>query len=330
LLGSAIVRELLSPGPGGAEGSEEVFALVRDRERAERLLPADERMRFVVGDLTDVESFRTQLVDVDAVFHTAAYFREYYEPGNDPGMLQRTNVDAVHSLLEAASRAEVPVLVHTSSSGTLGPTGDGSPADEDTPPPQLGPGGNLYFQSKVRSEEVVRAFCESHQLRVPIVLPGWMWGPGDAGPTGAGRLFLAIAHGQVPAVPRAGNHLVDARDVAAACVRAAVDGVSERRYIVAGEWHSLRELSDEIARLTGVRAPREVPARLALLMAGLLELQAALLRRAPIATRTGVRTLNGGSISSARVQDELGVSFRPLAQTLADEASWYRAHGSLS
>jgi dihydroflavonol-4-reductase len=324
LLGSAIVRELL------AQGSEEVLALVRDRERAARLLPPDERMRIVEGDVIDVESFRAELTGLDAVLHTAAYFREYYAPGNDPELMQRTNVDAVRELLEAAVRAGVPVVVHTSSSGTLSHTGDGSPAVEDTPPPAFGPKGNLYFQSKVHSEEVVRAFCAQHdELRVPIMLPGWMWGPGDAGPTSAGLLFLALARGELSAIPQAGNHIVDARDVAFACVRAAATGTSQRRYIVAGEWHSLAEVSGEIARLRGVRVPRVVPARVALFVAGLFELQAALLRRPPIATRTGVRTITGDTemrISSARAQRELGVSHRPLVQTLADEDAWYREH----
>jgi dihydroflavonol-4-reductase len=335
LLGSAIVRELLRPaadGPnGGSAGCEEVRALVRDRERAAQLLPDDERLRLVEGDVTDVDSFREQLVGVDAVFHTAAYFREYYEPGSDPGLLRRTNVDAVRGLLEAAAQAQVPVVVHTSSSGTLGATADGSPADEDTPPPRFGSNGNLYFKSKVESEAVVRAFCAERPLRVPIVLPGWMWGPGDGAPTGSGRLFLATAHG-LSAVPRAGNHIVDSRDVAAGCVRAAAVGVGERRYIVAGEWHSLAEVCREIASATGARIPREVPARLALLVAGLFELQGRLLRRVPVATRSGVRTLTGerARISSARAQDELGVSFRPLAETLADEATWYRKRGDIA
>ncbi len=327
LLGNAIVRELL------AGGSEQVIALVRDRDRAAPLLPDDERVRIVLGDVTDVAGFSDELAGLDAVLHTAAYFREYYEPGNDPELLRRTNVDAVRDLLEAAARAEVPVVVHTSSSGTLGPTADGSAADEDTPPPAFGAKGNRYFQSKVHSEEVVRAFCAQHELRVPIVLPGWMWGPGDAGPTGSGRLFLAAARGELSAVPRAGNHIVDARDVALACVRAAADGASERRYIVAGEWHGLAEICGEIARVCAVRAPREVPARLAMAMAGLFELQGALLRRPPLATRTGVRTIVGDTnmrISSARAQRELGATFRPLPQTVVDEAAWYREHGSLT
>jgi dihydroflavonol-4-reductase len=326
LLGGAIVRQLL------ADGCEEVRALVRDRDRAARLLPTDGRVRAVQGDVTDVAGFRDELDGVDAVLHTAAYFREYYEPGNDPELLRRTNVDAVRDLLEASVRAQVPVVVHTSSSGTLGRPADGSPAAEDTPPPTFGAKGNLYFQSKVHSEEAVRAFCARHELRVPIVLPGWMWGPGDAAPTDAGRLFLTAARGELSAIPRAGNHVVDARDVARACVRAAVAGVGERRYIVAGEWHSLTEICGEIARLRAIRAPRVVPARVALFMAGVFELQGALLRRRPLATRTGVRTITKDAdmrVSSARAQRELGATFRPLAQTLADEAAWYREHGYL-
>src|SRR6202167_5284542 len=156
LLGTAIVRELLNPAPehpgagsvepgserddlgDGPEDCEEVLALVRDRESAAALLPSDGRLRLVEGDVTDVASFRAQLAGIDAVFHTAAYFREYYEPGSDPELLRRTNVRAVRDLLEAAVQARVPVVVHTSSSGTLGQPADGAPADEDTPPPRFG------------------------------------------------------------------------------------------------------------------------------------------------------------------------------------------------
>ena len=45
-------------------------------------------------------------------------------------------------------------------------------------------------------------------------MPGWMWGPRDAGPTAAGRFALSLARGRLRAVPDCGNHLVDARDVA--------------------------------------------------------------------------------------------------------------------
>jgi dihydroflavonol-4-reductase len=325
LLGGSIVRELLAAGG-------EVVALVREEERARRLLPAAGRLRIAVGDVTDLDSFRRELKGLDAVFHTAAYFREYYQPQHDLDLLYRTNVEVVDELLHAAADAAVPVVVHTSSIGVLGPGSPDAPADEDTPP---GPGveGNAYRTSKLRSEEVVRRFCRrSDEVRVPVVLPGWMWGPGDFGPTSAGRLFLAVARGELRAVPRAGNHVVDARDVAAACVRAAAVGDSGRRYVVAGSWRSLADVCAGVARAVGAEAPRQVPARLALTVATVLELSARLRRRPAVATRTGVKVLLEGDrarFSSARAVRELGVSFRPLHQTLADEAAWYREQGLL-
>lgn len=324
LLGSNVVMELLD------RGSSEVNALVRDARRAAELLPTDERVRVMAGDVNDVGTFRDRLQGVDAIFHTAAYFREYYQTDYDPELLHRTNVDSVGTLLAAAVDGGVPVVVHTSSITTIGPATDGKPADEDTPPARNWE-ANVYRASKVRSERVVRAFLERHRLRVPIVLPGWIWGPGDAGPTPAGRLFLAIARGEMRAVPRAGNHVVDARDVAAACVRAAAVGESGRRYIVAGRYHELPELCAAVARATGGAAPRSVPAFAARLFATVMERQAKLRGRRPLITRSGVQALldGGRPISSERAQRELGVVFRPLEQTMLDEAAWYRKQGML-
>jgi dihydroflavonol-4-reductase len=102
LLGSNVTAELLAAGA-------EVLALARDAGRARSLLPAHERLRILEGDITRVDGFAGQLRGVDAIVHTAAWFREYYQPGgNDPAQLQRVNVDAVERLLEAAAGADVP------------------------------------------------------------------------------------------------------------------------------------------------------------------------------------------------------------------------------
>jgi len=324
LLGGNVVRALL------AGGASEVVALVRDVERARRLLPADGRVRVVAGDIGDVADIRPAMAGLDAIIHTAAYFREYYQPAPDIGLLYRTNVDAVHELLHAAADAGVPTFVHTSSTGTLGPGPGGAPADEDTPPaPDVG--RSDYRGSKVASEAVVRTFGADRGVRVPIVLPGWMWGPGDAAPTSAGRLFLAVANGQLRAVPRASNHVVDARDVADAAVRAAVDGQALRRYIVAGRRLTLPEITDAIATATGAGAPRSVPMALATMAATVMEVEARIRGGEPVASRKGLDVLRttGYPISSARAERELGVRCRPFAQTLADMADWYRAEGML-
>ncbi|ORT60043.1 NAD-dependent epimerase/dehydratase family protein [Streptomyces sp. CB03238] len=325
LLGHAVVGRLLAAG-------SEVVAVVRNPERAATLLPRHPALRLVTGDVTDIGSYGTALRGMDAVIHTAAYFREYYQPGHDLGQLYRTNVEAVEDLLKASVDAGVPTVVHTSSIAVLGGGDVTSPGDEDTP--NGAPGrDNHYRGSKIRAERLISAFGDTYGLRIPIVLPGWMWGPGDAGPTSAGRLFLAVARGGIRALPTAGNHVVDARDVAAACVSAAVRGAAGRRYIVGGRWYALHEICAAVVRATGTGAvPRRLPPRTAMTLASLLEWQARARGRQPVATRTGMRALLEGHhrrVSSARARRELGVAFRPLEQTVADQAAWHQAHGQL-
>ncbi|MFF4061498.1 NAD-dependent epimerase/dehydratase family protein [Streptomyces sp. NPDC001668] len=328
LLGTAVVSQLLGEG-------REVTALVRDTAKAARQLPAHPRLTVVTADIRRPETYRGALPGVGAVIHTAAYFREYYLPDADLPRLFATNVDAVTALLREAVAAGVPAVVHTSSINTLGAGTEENPADESAAPPPDWE-RNAYRASKVRAEAAIRSFAQDSEyagrVRVPIVLPGWMWGPADAGPTSAGRLFLAVARSGIKAVPRAGNHVVDARDVAYALVRAADQGEHLRRYIVAGRFQSLSDTCAAVARATGVQAPRQVPARAAIAFATVLETKAKLRGTAPVATREGVRALLDGDrtrITSARAERELGVTFRPLARTLADTAAWYHRAGLL-
>ena len=323
LLGSNVVRALL-------DGGGEVVAVVRDPARAAALLPRSPELHLVRGDVTDVPALVAAGVfaGADALVHTAAYFREYYEPGSDPSLLHRTNVHAVGALLRAAEAAGLSAAVHVSSVGVLGPSTAQRPSTEATPLDRSVT-ENRYYLSKIDSEHVVGEFCAAGPgLRVSTVLPGWMWGPGDAGPTSAGRLFLSIAEGRLPRVPAAANHVVDARDVAEACVRAAVAGSG--RYIVAGVKRPLPEVAAAAARAVGAEPPRPVPPRLALAVIGLMERRARRRGLPPAATRQGVMTLVEGQrrhIDSTRATAELGITFRDLDDTMRVTAAWYREHG---
>lgn len=84
----------------------------------------------------------------------------------------------------------------------------------------------------------------------------------------------------------------------------------------------------EIAAMTGAREPREAPAALAMAGSSVIELTARLQRRERAATRA---LLEGDRLhlTSRRAEHQLGVTFRPLAQIVADEAGWYRHHGLL-
>lgn len=190
LLGSNVTAELLAAGA-------EVLALARSAERARRL-PAHERLRILEGDITRVDGFAGRLRGVDAIVHTAAWFREFYRPGgNDAAQLQRVNVDAVEGLLEAAADAGVPVMVHISSATTIGTRADGQPSDEGTPP-DPGWGRNGYRASKVRAELVIQGWSEADGVRSRSSCP-----PGCGGPATPPRVPSGGSFSPSPAVTSA-------------------------------------------------------------------------------------------------------------------------------
>jgi nucleoside-diphosphate-sugar epimerase len=228
-----------------------------------------------------------------------------------------------------ADRRGVRRFVHTSSSGAIGTTGDGSEATEDTPPGALQE-TNLYFRSKVAGDEAIRAWNATHGLEVVEILPGWMWGPGDAGPTAAGQLVMDFLARKIPAVPDGGTCVVDARDVADAMIAAAERGRARERYIVAGPYREVADILRGLEAATGVAAPRlRLPYALIFGFAFCAELFARLTGTEVLVTREAVRVLHERQrVSSAKAVRELGARFRPLDETLRDAVAWHRHHAT--
>lgn len=322
LLGNNLVRQLRARG-------HEVTGLIRSPEKAQRLL-GDLEVDWVVGDVRAPESFSAALAGRDIVFHTAAYFRDYFQPGDHREALTATNVDATLSLLRLADERGVRKFVHTGSSGTIGPEPDGSPSDEESPPPTLAT-ENLYLKSKVEAATAIRAFGPQHGMEVIEILPGWMWGPGDAGPTSAGRLALDFLAGELPGVPPGGMEVVDARDVAAAMVSAAEQAIHGARYLVAGRPLTLGEIFVALEEASGVAAPgRRIPYALAMTFAALEEIRSRWTGKSAKVTRAGIKTMNlRRTVTSRRAERELGVAFRPFAETARAVVDWYRAQADL-
>lgn len=321
LLGNNLVRTLLRDG-------HEVVGLTRSAEKFETML-GDTNALPVVGDIQSIDAFAGHLDGCDVFFHTAAYFREYYGKGDHLTHLEAINVTATLELMAAADKRGVPVFVHTSSAGTIGERPDGAPGDEDTPASERDL-RNLYFKSKVEGDAKIRAYESSNGMRVVQILPGWMWGPGDAGPTGAGQIVFDFLDGKFPAVPEGGTSLVDARDVAEAMVRA-MDQPNGERFIVGGAYHSLREVVDGLAAATGRPSPKgNLPAWLAIGFAHISEAWASLTGGRAAANLEGVRTMaRKHTVTSAKAEKALGARFRPLDETIHDVVQWYADHKML-
>lgn len=322
LLGNNLTRALLERGHA-------VTGLTRSAAKAQWMFREGPEPQWIEGDMSKIEAWAHALEGMDGVAHTAAYFREYYQLGADPETLERVNVDATLELMSRAHAAGVSRFVHVGSSAAIGDKDDGSPGDEDTPPAPRRL-ANLYARSKAEGAERVHAAAEGLSgMRLTEVLPGWMWGPGDAGPTAAGQLALDLLAGRIPALPRGAINLVDARDVAAAMVAILEGTPAHARYILGGPQVPVEDIVHGIAEHAPMKTPPFVPGFVALNVARGSELWARLTRSVPAVPLEGVRFFTDPIfVSSERARAELGFSPRPLSETLEATVSWLKSRGT--
>ncbi|MFT7579308.1 MAG: dihydroflavonol-4-reductase [Myxococcota bacterium] len=212
LLGANLVHTLVERG-------WTVRALVRSKDKAETQF-GDLDVEVVEGDMARVSDFAEKLIGADVLFHTAAYFRDSYKGGSHWEKLYQINVTGTEDLMEAAWDSGVRRMVHISSTATVLPP-PGRAGNEDDRR-DTSDAHDDYFRSKVMSDLSVEAFMKQHpKFEVSFVLPGFMQGPRDLGPTSAGQMLLDFAHKRVPAVIDVQMSFVDARDVAVGVVLAA-------------------------------------------------------------------------------------------------------------
>ncbi len=121
------------------------------------------------GPLQDADFARRVATGCQVVIHLAAAQHEANVPDS---YFRDVNVTGTRTLLEASRAAGVRRFVYGSTIGVYGSAGDGT-LDESTPPSPV----NIYGQTKLEAEEVVKSFSDS--LAVSIVRISETYGPGD-------------------------------------------------------------------------------------------------------------------------------------------------------
>ncbi len=323
LLGNNLVRELVARGYS-------VKALVRSRAKGEQQFNDLPRVELVVGDMADIDAFAASLQGCDTVFHTAAYFRDNYKGGSHWEELEKINVAGTRELLQQAYHAGIRRFVHTSSIAVL----DGAPGTAiDETCLRAEADADDYYRSKILADRVVLAFLETHpQMHACMVLPGWMWGPGDMGPTSSGQLVNDVVNGKLPGLIPGTFSVVDARDVAWAQIAAAKNGRRAERYLAAGRNLTMRQLVPALGRIAGVKTPaRQLPLPALYLLAAVQEVYARLTGKPILLSMATLRLLireeHRTCFNHRKSEQELGLSFRALELTMSDTVTWYREHG---
>lgn len=222
------------------EKGYDVLALVRKNSNTEPLEKLN--VKLLEGDLSDPDSIKGKLENIDIVFHIAALYRQ---EGVSRDMFTKVNVEGTRVLLDEAIACGVKRFVHCSTVGVQGEIAN-PPAAEDAP---YNPGDH-YQVSKLEGEKLALSYFRGGKIDGVVVRPVGIYGPGD---TRFLKLFRHIYRGNFKMIGKGTvlYHLTFVEDLAAGIILAGeAPGVSGQVYTLGGnEYLPLTELVKMIAEI---------------------------------------------------------------------------------
>lgn len=130
-----------------------------------------EHVQVVLGDVRDADSLQTAMAGQDVVIHLAALIAIPYSY-KAPRSYIETNVIGTMNVMEAARRAGVSRVVHTSTSEVYG-SAQYVPIDEKHPLVGQSP----YSASKIGADQIAHSYWSSFGVPVTTVRPFNTYGP---------------------------------------------------------------------------------------------------------------------------------------------------------
>jgi dihydroflavonol-4-reductase len=314
-IGASIARELLKDG-------REVRVLVREGSDTSNLTGLD--VEFWKGDLRDPDSLDRGLKGCDVLYHAAADYRLWTRSPQD---MYRINVEGTTAILEAARKHSLSRVVYTSSVGTLGNPGDGTPGSEDTPVTLADMVGD-YKKSKFLAEREAEKFI-AQGVPVVIVNPSTPVGPLDIKPTPTGKIIVDFLNRKMPAYLDTGLNIIAVEDCARGHILAEQKGAVGAKYILGNTNLTLCAIFEILEELTGLSAPKfKLPYTPILLAAYLNEGLSRITGREPLIPLAGVQmAAKFMYFDSSRAVRELGLPQTPVRSALQRAVEWFRANG---
>jgi dihydroflavonol-4-reductase len=311
-LGGALVRRLVTQG-------REVAALGRSDGARAAVEAAGARP--VPGDLLDATALAAGMRGCDVVFHVGGINALCVR---DRPLLFEVNVAGSRNVIEAAAAAGVGRVVYTSSAATLGERA-GTIGSEDSE--HRGFFLSSYERSKFEAERLVIESAASRDLEVVSVNPASVQGPGRAG--GTALILRAYLNRKLKLFVDTRISLVDIEDCIEGHLLAEAKGSPGRRYLLSGHTLTSSQALEAMARVSGTSyRPVFLPGGVATVAAAAAEGLARLRGRPASICPEMVRTLLfGHAYDGSRAKRELGLSYRPVEETLARAVEWLAAQG---
>lgn len=317
LLGRFIIRKLI-------EESYQVVGLKRAESNIKPL--EDLNIEWKESDILDYDTLVTSLNNVHTVIHTAALVS--FNP-RDADNLHTTNVEGTQNVVNTCLRAGVKRLIHISSVAALGRQKGMTKITEESKWVESNLNSD-YAESKYLAElEVFRG--QEEGLQIDIVNPSIILSQADWD-SSSSQLFKYVWK-EKPYYTEGLLNYVDVRDVVKV-VHSLLqrENGSGSRWIANGGATPAKELLSQIAIRFEKRPPRiKVSSQLVGVAATLESIRSRIVGREPIVTRQTARMAREMfHFSNQKAIQQLGITFRPLEETLDWCCPYYRQNATIN
>jgi dihydroflavonol-4-reductase len=317
-IGNVLVRELLARG-------ESVRAVAPPGEDLTPLQGLD--VDIAEADVRDVVALRQAVHPGNKVYYLAGIVSISRDR---PDLVYQVNVGGARNIVQVCLERGVQRLLYTSSIHAIVPPQAGVTVDETCPIDPARVDG-AYAKSKAQASLAVLDAVKQG-LDAVLVCPTGVIGPYDYKVSEMGQLLLDFANNRTRASLDGAFDFVDVRDVARGQIAAFERGRTGEKYILSGERVTIDEMFRILEEITGNKAPSiKIPASIALGAADLAEFYYQIRRTRPRFTKVLVQALTSNTfISKDKVQSELGYTFRPARESIADSIRWFAEQGMIA
>ena len=269
------------------------------------------------GDLEN-ESSRKELVkDCHTIIHCAG--KVWPKKGKNPSVI-RINCEMTKCLFMDAVEAGVKHFVYISSIHSMKTPHHDAVFDETA---QLA--DSPYWPYDFSKAEAERFLTQRDEMKVTILNPTAIIGPGDHYYRAMNQLFHRIHNNRLPAITAGGFSVVDVRDVARAVINASSLGI-EGKFILGGNYYTMVDLAKMYGEINNHQITSRVLGPRLMRFLAALSVPVDRLAASPLAFNTyAVEALLEGhsGISSDAARNKLGFSPRPIQDSLRDLNAWF-------
>lgn len=312
-IGNCLIRELIHKG-------HKVKALVHNNNQGLENLD----LEIVKGDLTNKNSLYKLCTDTDIVFHLAA---KIDIDGSEKELVYNTNVQGTKNLIDICIEKNIKRFIHFSSIHAFDPHPLNEKLDESRA--YIQNTKLIYERSKADSEKLVIEAARNG-LNAIVLNPTAVIGPFDFHGSYLGQALIKIYQNKLPMLVPGGYDWVDVRDIVDAAIATLEKGRSGERFILSGNYLSLKEFSTLIGKIANKKTPQFIaPLILAKIGLPFIHLYSKMTNQHPLYTSESLHILKNSNrfISNEKAKLVLGYSTRPLAESLHDTFEWYKQNG---